>query len=296
MTTKYKKNTKTVGYISTYPLPSIEELKSIYINYYDNAKETSYELSYNQTELQYKSLRCDVLIHALESVLQNSSHSFIDIGAGEGFLLNAAHKKNFNVTSLDFSSGGIAKFFPHLLEYHISGDIYQNIDKLAQEKNQFSMCVSTNVLEHVLDPKLFLSSIKKVIAPGGIMAISVPNDFSDIQKFALKKGMVDNEFWFSPPRHLNYFNTSTLSEYMKKNGFEVLDAFSDFPIDLYLLHKGSNYIKNSENGPDANKARMEFDLLIYKNRGMDAYLNYYRSMFNVGMGRNITVIVRPTSS
>jgi hypothetical protein len=35
--------------------------------------------------------------------------------------------------------------------------------------------------------------------------------------------------------------------------------------------------------------------MIYKENWMDNYLNYYRAMFNVGIGRNITIIARIAS-
>ena len=104
--------------------------------------------------------------------------------------------------------------------------------------------------------------------------------------------MIDREFWFVPPHHLQYFNTDNLVPYMEKNGFEVVDAFSDFPVDLYLLHAESNYIMKPASGRDANRARMQHDLMIVQKYGLDRYLDYYRAMFKVGLGRDINVIAR----
>ena len=296
MTEKYKKYKKTEGYISTSPLPSEEELRRFYADYYYQDPQTSsYQSEYDELEIEYKELKCKSLIYTLDSIKTESGRTFLDVGAGEGFLLNSADKEGLDVTGLDFSSFGVNKFFPHLLSKHISGDIYESLNILVEKQKRFSMCTSTNVLEHVLDPDLFLSLIKKVIEPKGLLAITVPNDFSDIQQFALEEGMIDREFWFVPPHHLNYFNTDTLPEYMRKNGFEVLDEFTDFPIDFYLLHKGSNYVMNGKQGPDANKARIKYDLMIYKKKGMEAYMDYYRAMCKVGLGRNITIIVRSIS-
>lgn len=296
MTKKYKKFNKTEGYISTSPLPSEKELRKLYVDYYyQDPKSSSYQIEYDELEIRYKELECNKLIYALDMAQEVTGKTFLDVGSGEGFLLNATDKKGLKVTGLDFSSFGMEKFFPHLTPHTIVGDIYESLDMLIAQGKRFSMCTSTNVLEHVLSPKLFLSSIKKVMEPDGVLAIRVPNDFSDIQKLSLKSGMIDSEFWFVPPHHLNYFNTDTLPAYMKINGFEVIDSFTDFPIDIYLLHKGSNYIKDPLCGSDANRARINHDLMIYKENGMDNYLNYYRAMFNVGIGRNITIIARIAS-
>lgn len=296
MTQKYNKSSNIEGFISASPSPSEKELRKLYANYYyQNPKNSSYQVEYDELETSYKELECNKLIYALDEAKETSGKTFLDLGSGEGFLLDAADKKDLQVTGLDYSSFGMEKFFPHLISHTIVGDIYKSLEMLIAQGKRFSMCTSTNVLEHVLSPKLFLSSIKKVMEPDGVLAIRVPNDFSNIQELSLKSGMIDKEFWFVPPHHLSYFNTDTLPVFMKNNGFEVIDSFSDFPIDIYLLHKGSNYIKNPLWGSDANRARINHDLMIYKKSGMDNYLNYYRAMFNVGIGRNITIIARISS-
>lgn len=76
-----------------------------------------------------------------------------------------------------------------------------------------------------------------------------------------------------------------------QQGYEVVDSYSDFPIDLFLFHTGSNYVMDTKNGPSAHKARMLLDLLI-SSSGLDKYLKFYRSMFDVGLGRDITVILK----
>jgi len=289
----YKKKQKEGGYYSADPLPLEEELQKFYAeNYYQSPKSSSYRSEYNEKQIKYKQFKCNVLIHALETSCNLSQKTFLDIGSGEGFLLNAADEKGFDVTGLDFSAFGIEKFFPNLISQHIAGDIYKNLDKLITQGKMFARCAAINVLEHVLDPELFLFSIKQVMEPEGVIAITVPNDFSDLQNLAFQNRMIDNEFWFVPPHHLHYFNTDTLPRFIKKNGFKIVDAFTDFPIDLYLLHKGSNYIKDKSCGFDANNARIDHDLMIYEKHGINNYINYYRAMFNVGIGRNITIIAR----
>lgn len=282
------------GHVSANPLPSKEELQKFYAEtYYQAPVSSTYQDSYDELELDYKRTKCNALIHALNAVSKGGEKTFLDVGAGEGFLLNAANDRGFNVTGLDFSAYGVNKFFPHLSERHRAGDVFESLVQLACENKRFSICTSTNVLEHVLDPDLFLTSIRNVMHEDGVLAITVPNDYSDIQKLAIDEGMIDRDFWFIPPHHLHYFNTKTILTFLRQRGFEVLDAFSDFPVDLYLLHPASNYVMNPSSGRDANRARMYHDLMIVHNYGLDKYLNYYRAMFQVGLGRDITIIVRP---
>ena len=96
------------------------------------------------------------------------------------------------------------------------------------------------------------------------------------------------------PQHLHYFNAENLPRFCAARGYDVLDAYSDFPIDLFLLHPGSNYVADTGKGPAAHRARVLHDLLI-ADAGLDRYLAFYRAMFQVGIGRDITVVLRPSA-
>lgn len=288
----FNKDAQKEGHISATPLPSPVELQKFYAElYFQSPQSSSYQNSYEEIELNFRRVHCDALLYALEG--QGASKgNFLDIGAGEGFLMNAAHEKGYSVTGMDFSSFGVQKFFPSMSDQLISGDVFQSIAQLKNDKKKFDVCTSINVMEHVIDPSLFLSEIRGILSRKGILAITVPNDFSCLQQLLKKEGLIDRDFWFVPPQHLHYFNTSNLSRFCVSRGYEILDAFSDFPVDLFLLHPGSNYVMNSQNGPGAHRARMLHDLMIAQS-GWDNYLNYYRAMFKVGIGRDITLILRP---
>jgi 2-polyprenyl-3-methyl-5-hydroxy-6-metoxy-1,4-benzoquinol methylase len=288
----FKKIRQSEGYMSATPLPTTEALQKFYAEmYYQAPQSSSYQINYDDIDLKYKHLKCDSLLCAFKEhgIVQGN---YLDIGAGEGFLIHAADKSGFSVTGIDFSSFGIEKFFPDLKHKLIAGDIYESISRLKSEDKLFKACSAINVLEHVIDPDLFLSEIRKIMDPKGLLAVTVPNDFSALHDLLLKEGFIDCEFWFGPPHHLHYFNTKNLPGFCTSRGYTLVDAFSDFPIDLYLLHPGSNYVSDSKNGRSAHRARMLYDIMIAQ-EGLDKYLSFYRSMFQVGIGRDITVILRP---
>ncbi|WCL51224.1 class I SAM-dependent methyltransferase [Leptospira sp. GIMC2001] len=279
------------GYISASPLPNKEELEKFYRDlYYQSPQSATYQIDYPKIEIEHKRLKNEVLMYALKNSGIESG-KFLDIGAGEGFLLQTAYDYKFSVTGIDFSSFGVNKFHPELSKFLRVGDVYENIEDLIKSKEKFNIISSINVLEHVIDPELFLSKVDQLLENDGLVSITVPNDFSDLQNLAVKEGLIDREFWFSPPAHLHYFNTKTLPDFCIQQGYEVVDSYSDFPIDIFLFHSGSNYVMDSKNGPSAHKARMLLDLLV-SNSGLDRYLKFYRSMFEVGLGRDITVILK----
>lgn len=284
------------GWRSASPLPTRADLEEFYAAlYYQTPQSTSYQTSYDDANERYKRLKCSALIHALGARGLAEGTDFLDIGAGEGFLMDAADRSGLSVTGIDFSGFAIGRFFPGLRDRLIEGDVFEGLGRLSAEGRRFRACSAINVLEHVIDPGLLLASIKGVLEPTGLLAITVPNDFSRLQLFLRQQGFVDREFWRAPPQHLHYFNADNLPQFCASRGYELLDAFSDFPIDLFLLHPGSNYVADAGLGPAAHRARVLHDLFIAE-AGLDRYLAYYRAMFELGMGRDITVILRPSAA
>jgi 2-polyprenyl-3-methyl-5-hydroxy-6-metoxy-1,4-benzoquinol methylase len=284
------------GWVSVSPLPTRDQLQDFYANlYFQEPQSTTYQTSYDGIASAYRRLKCATLLHALEHHGLRAGAAFLDVGAGEGFLMEVADERGLEVTGVDFSSFGIERFVPRLAPRLLAGDVIETIDRLGAAGRRFEACSAINVLEHVIHPDQLLASIRTILAPNGLLAVTVPNDFSTLQQLLRREGLVNRDFWWAPPQHLHYFNAENLPRFCAANGYEVVDAFSDFPIDLFLLHPGSNYIADPSNGRAAHLARMRYDLLIAE-AGLDAYLELYRALFKVAIGRDITVVLRPAAS
>jgi SAM-dependent methyltransferase len=292
----YSQEVTQFGFVSAAPLPDVDELNKFYREmYYQNPQSSSYQETYPDWEIQYKRHRADTLLLAMTKAagrdIRPDNDRYFDIGCGEGFALKSAYELGMKVFGCDFSEFGVKKFHPELADSFEAGDAAKILAKLRDSSAKFEFCSTLNVLEHVIDPVGFLNSIKPLLADDGVIAITVPNDFSAIQKKLQELGHLQEDFWFCPPHHLHYFNTSNLKPFVESCGYKVVDAFADFPIDLYLFHPGSNYITNPANGPAAHRARVEADMLLSQS-GPENYLNLLRAMTSCGLGRNVTVILR----
>ena len=78
----------------------------------------------------------------------------------------------------------------------------------------------------------------------------------------------------------------------KHTDWDCVDIIADFPIDIYLLHPGANYVVDKSCGPAAHRARIQAELLV-SDRNIDDVLNYYRAMAKVGLGRDLTAFFLP---
>lgn len=282
--------------VSVDPLPTPQELSRYYAEKYyqdSDGKKTTYDASYTPDELAYKKLESQVTLQGMRENLPagKSPPSILDLGCGEGFLVKEAADEGCQVTGVDFSSFGVEKWNPSVSAQCEFGDIYAFLDGCVSAGRTFDVCILRNVLEHVIDPAQLLKQIRQILAKDGVALITVPNDYSALQKLAMDSGHIHREFWFAPPDHLYYFNTQNIVPFMEQNKFTVIDMFSSFPIDFFLFHKGSNYIVDKSLGKQAHFARIAIDLLLAE-QGMEKFLNLYRAMAACGVGRDFTVVLR----
>lgn len=156
---------------------------------------------------------------------------------------------------------------------------------------KYDIIILRNVIEHVLDPIGLIKSLKEIINPKGLVAFSFPNDYSLVQDLSKKMGYIKEEFWFCPPEHLTYFNTDTGKKFSEKCGLKVIDIFSIFPVDFFLLTPASNYLEQPQIGKFVHKARMEMELTLWE-KGKDSTLDLFRQFANNGIGREITIIAQ----
>jgi SAM-dependent methyltransferase len=218
----------------------------------------------------------------------------LEVGCGEGWLMAAAAGAGYDVRGLDFSDDGLKRFHPDLVARATFGDAFENLDRLIAAGARFDVVAMEHVLEHVLDPEGLLARLPRLVEPGGVVAITVPNDFSPLQLAAKAAGAIDRDFWVAPPQHLNYFDAPSLRRLLERLGFGLRLGYASFPIDWFLMHPGSNYVADPAAGKPAHRARMAIDLMLAR-EGMAAYLGLAEALFACGAGRSLTVIAAPAA-
>jgi SAM-dependent methyltransferase len=283
------------GWRSIEPAPTPEELKAFYSGAYFQDSHGTYAQAYSDEELKHRALLADLMLHALgEARGTEARGGLLEIGCGEGWFLKAALAAGYEARGLEFSDYGLKRFNPALAHRVDFGDAFGALDRLIEARAQVDVCVMEHVLEHVADPQALLARLPAVLAPDGVVAITVPNDFSAVQLRARALGHLDRDFWVAPPQHLNYFNAENLPRLLERMGFEVLGGYASFPIDWFLFHPGSNYVRTPESGKAAHEARMALDLAMAEH-GMAAFHGLAQALLACGAGRSITVIARPPS-
>jgi SAM-dependent methyltransferase len=282
------------GWRSVEPAPSADELKAFYAGAYFQGSHGTYAQAYSDIELKHRALLANLMLHALGEARGGASGGkLLEIGCGEGWFLKAALAAGHDARGLEFSDFGLKRFNPDLADRVTFGDAFEGLDRLIAAKDRVDVCVMEHVLEHVADPQALLARLPAILEPRGVVAITVPNDFSAVQLRAKALGHIDRDFWVAPPQHLNYFNADTLPRLLARMGFEVVGGFASFPIDWFLFHPGSNYVRTPDAGKAAHEGRMALDLVMAEN-GMAAFHGLAQALAACGAGRSLTVIARPS--
>lgn len=97
-------------------------------------------------------------------------------------------------------------------------EYYQYIeDAISGNKESVDFVFSFQVVEHVSNPKNFLSSISKMMAPGALLFLSTPNRM-DILNNLLEK---DFKKFFYRSVHRWYFDYESISTLLLLSGFKI---------------------------------------------------------------------------
>lgn len=281
-----------LGYWEILNKPTATELQEYYAKKYYQEGNGSYELEYSEAELSYFNAKLEQRWGVLQKYFAagNQQKRFLDVGCGEGYALAFFRKLGWKVRGLDFSSAGVQSKNHSCLDALVTGDIFQLLYKEMDGNAKYDVIWLQNVLEHVLDPLNLLESLQKLVAPGGFLVVTVPNDFSVTQQAALSKKHIDATFWVAPPDHLTYFDQSSLKNIANATNWQCKVMLGDFPIDWFLFHPESNYIRNKLAGKFAHNARVEIENMIHENP-LEDVISFWSSAARLGLGRDITAFL-----
>ena len=221
------------------PVPDRESLNK----YYTESKSTKFWATtfYKVTEKSRREKLWKPKAKQISNIIQqyaNDIKCIVDIGGGYGVFMEEFLKINsleHIIIEPSFELAEVCRKKGLFVIEKFLEDIVK--DDLPEHKKVF---VSFELFEHLLDPKLFLSSLYNIMNKNDIFVFTTLSGMGvDIQV------LQENSKAISPPMHLNFFNPKSIKILLNKIGFEVLDISTPGKLDVDIIANNINKVKDN---------------------------------------------------
>ena len=201
-----------VGFL--WPPPAPEQIRAFYpANYYgDDGFKFSATI---EPLVRFIGIRSAWFI----AKLAGRGARILDVGCGRGVTLRSLADFGCETHGFEVSSTAVQG-----IDARVVVTVAPCLAEAGYPENNFDGVLIWHVLEHVPTPRETLREAWRILKPGGVLVVAVPN-FSSIQaKWA-------GAAWFhlDAPRHLFHFSVSALEDLLRSTGF-VLESRHHFSL------------------------------------------------------------------
>jgi 2-polyprenyl-3-methyl-5-hydroxy-6-metoxy-1,4-benzoquinol methylase len=168
------------------------------------------------------------------------NNRILDVGCGEGWILESAKARGWQVYGTEFSSKAIdicqkkgIKMYAGILSH----------EKI--EERDFDVIISTQAIEHINNPREEVFNVYQLLRTGGLFYITTPN-FNSYLRWILRDKYSIIEY----PEHLSYYTKKTLNKLLQQSGFRKVKLLTTgISISHYQMSnipEGTAILKNTK--------------------------------------------------
>lgn len=205
----------TCGFIFAHTYPNEVGLRVYYGQYY---RDSQLLKDVTPADLEHFYISSEKNWSEKPFLKQLKDPLIVEIGCGGGWFLKPYHDRGYRVMGFDFD-GNLTNMGKelHELDLHCG-----SVDEAVEMGVQADYIYLSQILEHIPDPYAFLTKLKHVIKPDGVIKISVPS-----RNFLIFGGGATN---YDPMEILSYPHFSLFDEL----SFTVLAERAGFECDIVL--------------------------------------------------------------
>jgi 2-polyprenyl-3-methyl-5-hydroxy-6-metoxy-1,4-benzoquinol methylase len=177
---------------------------------------TAAELAYFARTRAARARAYDRLLRTLPRWLGEPPRALLDVGCGDGLLLELARRRGVAAQGSELSDA-----LARLVRGRLGGDAIVDTPLDELPAGRYDAVTLVNVLEHVHEPGAMLRTAARLLRPGGMLAVHVPN-------FGGLPARLRGASWhqIEPLSHLYYFTHRTLAALLRRHGLEPVARFS----------------------------------------------------------------------
>ncbi|MBI5665327.1 MAG: class I SAM-dependent methyltransferase [Nitrospirae bacterium] len=176
----------------------------------------------------------------------------VEIASNDGYLLQYFKEKGVPVLGIEpaanVAQAAIAKQIPTLVKFFG----VKTAGELAADGRHADLIIGNNVLAHVPDLNDFVSGLKVLLKPQGIITMEFPH---------LMRLMDENQFDTIYHEHFSYFSFITVSKVFTSHGLKIFD------VDELQTHGGSLRIYAAHEENASRPVEKRAHELIHKEEG-----------------------------
>ena len=203
-------------------------------------------------------------IQTIKQFFKKNKVTYLDIGCSTGFVVEAAKDHGWNATGIDLNKSAVD--FGKRRDLNLFNVDLFNINF----KNKFDVITLYDVLEHLVNPKKTILKVKKLLKKNGLVHLYVPN-YNSASRILM--GKEAHFIW--PSHHLTYYTIETISDFLEKRGFDIIDIKTE-GLDIFDYIWWQINIDNKKNKTHLEKISDKLQFFI--NAG--------------GYGKNLRVLAR----
>ena len=179
-----------------------------YISHSDTAKGLVNRLYHRIRKITLQQKRC-----LIEKETNTSQAALLDIGCGTGAFLHTMQQAGWAITGLEPDEKA-----RQLAEKNYGLKALPAPELFNLQPASFDAITMWHVLEHVHDLHAYLDQLKKLLKPGAVLFVAVPNYTSaDAAHY--------QQYWaaYDVPRHLYHFSPASMKALMAAHDLEVVN-------------------------------------------------------------------------
>ena len=224
--------------------------------------------------------RAKIAIRELE--LKNGD-SVLDVGCGDGFYLHLLSSLGLDLTLVgsDFDKKALDSAKKNLKGKNIKLVHADLMKKLPFKSGIFNKVIMSEVAEHLPDDQKGLKEVYRVLKPGGVLCLTVPNSnypfFWDPVNWLLERFIgihVKSGFWAGIwNQHVRLYTPKQISKVLRDAGFEINKDFAVtrfcIPFNHNLLNLAARRLYGGNVSKETTRAISKFEIPIKRPEAID---------------------------